>query len=73
MKKIDKIEVVRSLVIDGYEKETYLNVSVPDDFEELDMYEQEMILEAYDSSSTEFEVRKVLGTELYDLTFGDSE
>ena len=71
MKKISKVTVIRGVVRDVTETEVFTDIEVPDDFEELDMHEQENLLWPYDPQTVTSETRKVLGSDLEDVIIGD--
>ena len=71
MKKISKVTVIRGVVRDVTETEVFTDIEVPDDFEELDMREQEELLWQYDPQTVTSETRKVLGSDLEDVIIGD--
>lgn len=71
MKKIDKIEVVLGVVKDVTETEVFVDIEVPDNFEELDMQEQHEWLMQYDPQTTMSVLRKVLGYDIEDVIISD--
>lgn len=71
MRKINKIEVVLGVVKDVTETEVFVDIEVPNNFEELDMQEQYEWLMQYDPQTTMSVLRKVLGYDIEDVIISD--
>lgn len=69
MKKIDKVEVVYYQTMDGYSVDTYLNIEVPDDFDELDDDSKAGYLDTLIPSRSKTDIRKVFEVELENVTY----
>lgn len=69
MKKIDKVEVVYYQTMDGYSVDTYLNIEVPDDFDELDDDSKAGYLDTLIPSRSKTDIRKVFEAELENVNY----
>jgi hypothetical protein len=69
MKKIDKVEVVYYQTMDGYSVDTYLNIEVPDDFDELDDDSKARYLDTLIPSRSKTDIRKVFEAELESVNY----
>lgn len=69
MKKIDKVEVVYYQTMDGYSVDTYLNIDVPDDFDELDDDSKAGYLDTLIPSRSKTDIRKVFEAELENVNY----
>lgn len=69
MKKIDKVEVVYYQTMDGYSVDTYLNIEVPDDFDELDDDSKAGYLDTLIPSRSKTDIRKVFEAELESVNY----